>query len=93
MLIENEIAETASAVLEEKGGQNKGDEPLSGVYHVVYNLQDEMQQKMYTDQTGKFPVRSYRGMQYVMVLIEMESNSILVAAMRNFTSGEMVKSY
>ena len=96
-LIENEIAETTNTngetVLKETGGQNKGEGPLKGVYHVVYNLHDEMERKMYTDQTGTFPVRSYRGMQYVMVLIEMESNSTLVAAMRNRTSGEMVEAY
>ena len=77
----------------EKGDEDKGEKPLTGVFHAVYNLQDEMDQKMYTNQTGKFPVRSYRGMQYVVVLIEMESNSILVAGMRNRTSGEMVKAY
>ena len=99
-LIENEITETANKsntngeTTLEKGDEDKGEKPLTGVFHTVYNLQDEMDQKMYTDQTGKFPVRSYRGMQYVMVLIEMESNSILVVAgMRNRTSGEMVKAY
>ena len=48
---------------------------------------------MYTNQTGRFPVRSYRGNQYIMVLIEMNRDAILVEAMRNRTSGEMVKAY
>ena len=43
----------------------------------TYDLQDDMQRKMYTDQTGKFPQKSSRGNQYIMVLIEMDSDTIL----------------
>ena len=39
-------------------------------YHSVYNLQDEMDRKMYTDQTGKFPTTLYKSKQYVLVLYE-----------------------
>ena len=53
-----------------------------------------MEQKMCTDQTGRFPTTSYRGMQYVMVLYEpTESNAIVVVPMRNRTSGEMLATY
>ena len=48
---------------------------------------------MYTDQTGRFPTQSYRGMQYIMVLYEISSNAILVKPLRNRTSGEMVAAY
>ena len=48
---------------------------------------------MYTDQTGKFPVTSYKGKQDVMVLHETGSNVILVEGLRNRTSGEMVATY
>ena len=63
------------------------------VFSVTYDLHNEIDRKMYTDQTGKFPVRSVRGMQYIMVLLEMDFNVILVEPMRNITSGEMVKAY
>ena len=49
-----------------------------------------MQRRMYTDQTGKFPQKSSRGNQYIIVLIEMDSNTILVEAMKNRKAGEMV---
>ena len=52
-----------------------------------------MDQKMFTDQTGRFPVSSYRGMQYIMALHESSSNVILVKPMRNRTSGEMLETY
>ena len=63
------------------------------MYQATYDLQSNLEQKMYTDQTGRFPVRSFCGMQYIMVLYEVDSNSILVQEMRNRTSGEMVSAY
>jgi hypothetical protein len=33
--------------------------------------------KLYSDQTGKFPVQSSRGYNYVMVLYDFDSNAIL----------------
>ena len=47
-------------------------------YHAVYDLEQDLDRKMYTDQTGRFPTTSYRGMQYIMVLHETSSNVILV---------------
>ena len=66
---------------------------LEGCYHAIYNLSNDFDQQMYTDQTGCFPTQSYRGMQYVMVLYEFSSNAILVEPLRNKTSGEMVAAY
>ena len=63
------------------------------IYHKIYDLHEDLDRRMYTDQTGRFPVKSYRGMQYIMVLIELDSNSILVEPMRDRTSGEMIQAY
>jgi hypothetical protein len=67
--------------------------PPSTIFHKVYDLHDDMERKIYTDQTGKCPFKLYRGMQYIMVLYEMDSNGILVEGMRDRTSGEMVAAY
>ncbi len=40
---------------------------------------------MYTNETRRFPQKSSRGHQYIMVLIEME--------MKNRTTGEMIRAY
>jgi hypothetical protein len=48
---------------------------------------------MYTNQTGPFPTKSSCGHQYIMVLIEIDSNAILVKAMKNRTTGEMIQAY
>ena len=52
------------------------------VFVCVFDLQeqmqskiyDEMEAKIYTDQTGKFPILSSRGHQYIMVLLNMDSS-------------------
>ena len=67
--------------------------PEKVIYQATYDLHNDLERKMYTDQTGRFPVRSFRGMQYIMVLYEVDSNAILVQSMRNRTSGEMVAAY
>ena len=69
------------------------DAQTSTCYHTIYNLQDEMDRKMYTNQTIKFPVTLYKGKHYVMVLQETDSNAILVEGLCNRTSGEMVTNY
>ena len=48
---------------------------------------------MFSDQTGRFPVTSYKDNQYVMVLFKTRSNIILVESMRSRVSGEMCDAY
>jgi hypothetical protein len=54
------------------------------------DLSNKAERPMYTDQTGQFPTKSSCGLQYIMVLIEINSNAILVKAMKNCTTGEMI---
>ena len=62
--------------------------PSNEIYHKIYDLHEDLDQNMYTDQTGRFPTKLYRGMQYVMVLIKLDPNFILVKPMCDKTSGE-----
>ncbi len=48
---------------------------------------------MYTNQTGKFPKKSSKGNQYIMVLIKIDSNVILVEAIKNRSAEEMIRAY
>jgi hypothetical protein len=43
---------------------------------MVFDLSDKVQRLMYTDQTGKFPKKSSKSNNYIMVLIEIDSNAI-----------------
>ncbi len=63
------------------------------IFVKIYDLEDEAQLKMYTNQTGCFPKKSSCGNQYIMVLIELDSNTIFVEGMKNCTAGEMIQAY
>ena len=59
----------------------------------TFDLNDKAERLVYTNQMGRFPKKSSRGNQYIMVLIEIDSNAILVEAMKNRTAGEMIRAY
>jgi hypothetical protein len=63
------------------------------VFYRVLDVHDEAAQKIYSDQPGRFPTKSSRGNQYIMVLTEVDSDAILVEPMKNRTAGEMVRAY
>ena len=48
---------------------------------------------IYTDGTGRFPKTSRNGMNYVLVLAEIDSGAIMAEAMRDRSAGEMVRAY
>jgi hypothetical protein len=86
--------------------QNNDDEEIGETLHLpqpatkqkeaiirIYDLRDEAECLMYTDQTGRFPKKSSRWHLYIMVLIKIDSNTILVEAMKNRTTGEMIQAY
>eukprot|EP00957_Ditylum_brightwellii_P105581 8049606-Ditylum_brightwellii.AAC.1 len=47
--------------------------------------------KIYTNQTGKFPVVSSKGNRYVMVIYAYDANCILVEPMKNRTEHSIVE--
>jgi len=48
---------------------------------------------MYTDITGAFPVRSFKGMQYIFVAYVYDLNAIIVRAMPSRTYASMVTAF
>ena len=52
----------------------------------VIDLQD-------AGQTGKFPVRSSEGNQYLLIMCEIDSDAILFEPIRDRTTGERTKTY
>ena len=69
---EDENAEEADAQLRKKH---------KDIFVRVMNLQDKLPEKIYTDQMGKFPVRSSQGNQYLMIICEMDSDAIVFEPM------------
>ena len=48
---------------------------------------------IYTDGTGRFPKASRKVMNYILVLVEIDSGAILVEAMRNRSACEQCRAY
>ena len=48
---------------------------------------------IYTGQTGPFPVRAQSGSRYVMVMVVIDSNTILVAPIKNRKEAELERTY
>jgi hypothetical protein len=59
------------------------------IFTAVYNVQETI----FSDQTGQFPVRSQRGNKYVMVMVEVDSNSILLEPKKSRHETEMIRAY
>ena len=62
-------------------------------HHDMYVSVDEAKETIYTDQTGAFSARSRNGSRCIMIMCEMDSNSILSETMKDRTAGEMVRAY
>ena len=62
---------------------------MRGVYISIYNTRETI----FTDQTGQFPTRLQRGNKYIMVMVEIDSNAILVEPMTSRKDAEMIQAY
>ena len=56
-------------------------------------MHSKLDRKIYSYQTGKFPVMLFCVNKYIMVLLDLDSNNILSEPMRNRTEGEMMRLY
>ena len=63
------------------------------IFIKVIAIDKEGNATCHSDQTGRFPKKSSRGNQYIMVLAHPDSNGILQEPMKNRTSGKMICAY
>jgi hypothetical protein len=68
------------------------DKDLGSKYHLVYAVVVH-QGQLYTDLTGKFPVRSRKGHSYFMVCYVYDCNYVKVTPIKSQSASELVKSY
>ena len=59
----------------------------------VYTKVCDVRNTVFSDQTDQFPTRSKRGNNYIMVMVEIESNAILVEPIKNRTDAELTRAY
>ena len=64
-------------------------EKVHNLYTKVYNFRNTV----FSDQIGQFPTRSKRGNNYIMLMVEIDSNSILVEPIKNRTDAEPTRAY
>ena len=59
------------------------------VYFKVYDVQETI----FSEQTGQFPVRSQAGHRYIMVLVDINSSGILVEPLKSRKDTELTRAY
>jgi hypothetical protein len=83
------IRSTSKAPIEKK---QTPDADLGTKTHLVYAVVVD-QGQLYTDLTGKYPVRSSKGNYYMMVCYIYDCNYVKVISMKSRSSSEWVKAY
>ncbi len=53
----------------------------------------DVRKTMFLDQTGQFLTSSQSGNKYIMVLVEIDSNAVLVEPMKSHKDVEMIRAY
>ena len=71
---------------------NEQQEPNNHPTHIVIATIEETG-KVYTNQTGRFPVRSSAGNKYILVLYDYKSNYIPTEALKTRQDPEILKAY
>ena len=59
----------------------------------VYTSVCEVRNTVFSDQTGQSPTRSQQGNKYIMVMLEIDSNAILVEPINNRKDEELTRAY
>jgi len=69
--------------------QNNPEPKQNDVFMKIIDMKDTI----YTDETGQFPHLSSKDNRYIMVAIHIDSNYIVIEAMKNRTEGQMMETY
>jgi hypothetical protein len=59
----------------------------------IYVQIKDVNEMIYSDQTGRFPITSSKGHKYIMVLIEIDGNYISMEPMRSRDTDEIIRAY
>jgi hypothetical protein len=83
------LANRPSAALETCDTSHLHGKKVCNVYTTTYMVHETM----FSDQTGLFPIQAFHGNKYIMVMVEINSNTILVEPMKNCKDAEMIRAY
>ncbi len=59
----------------------------------IYTTMYDVRETMFSDQTGQVPTRSQSSNKYIMLLVEIDSNTILVEPIKSRKDQEMIRAY
>ena len=59
----------------------------------VYTRVYDVRSTIFSDQTGRFPTRSQSGNKYLMIMVEIDSNAILVEPLSSRKDAELTRAY
>eukprot|EP00804_Cyclotella_cryptica_P006123 CCRYP_010735-RA/>CCRYP_010735-RA protein AED:0.28 eAED:0.28 QI:0/0/0/1/1/1/2/0/432 len=69
------------------------EEPHTINSRATKNAMSTPRETIFTDQTGKFPVRSQNGHHYIMIMVEIDSSTILVEPIKNRKDAKLTRAY
>ena len=61
--------------------------------HDIYTNIYKVRNIIFSGHTGKFPTRSQRGKIYIMVMVEIDSNTIVVEPIKSCKDAELTRAY
>ncbi|KAL7530484.1 hypothetical protein ACHAXR_003518, partial [Thalassiosira sp. AJA248-18] len=67
--------------------------PAKKEHSILFVKVVDLKETMYSDQTGKFPYLSSRGMRYIIVAFHTDPNYIFAEPMRNRTERQTIEAY
>ena len=76
-----------------KSTQQEPPEILMKITNQIFLKVTEFSNKIYTDQTGFFPVTSNRGYKYIIITYDYDSNNILAEPFKSRTSLHIKHAY
>jgi len=59
----------------------------------VQDVYTKIYQTIFTDQMGKFPLRSQADNKYIVVMVEIDNSAILIKPIKNHTDAELTRAY
>jgi hypothetical protein len=79
----------AQSPLKEPNTSQLTGKKVRDVFTRVYDIRETV----FSDQTGRFPTRSLRGNKYIMVMVEIDSNALLVEPINSRNDHEIAREY
>ena len=83
------VRSTKHVAMETGTTKNLEGKKIKDVYLKVYNARETV----FSDQTGQFPIHSKSGNKYIMVMVEIDSNAILVEPLKSCKDEELIQGY